>query len=114
MRIWDANTGAEIGDPLHGHDDPIYSVAFSPDGTRIVSGSLDETVRIWDATGRAQLQSYDHSVRYPTNSIIYGSTDHNLPTSGSPWGAQTSMDHQYHCNQQSFQGIFFTQPIISF
>jgi predicted NACHT family NTPase len=24
-------------------------VAFSPDGTRIVSGSVDETIRIWDA-----------------------------------------------------------------
>ena len=27
----------------------MSSVAFSPDGTRIVSGSNDNTVRLWDA-----------------------------------------------------------------
>ena len=27
----------------------MTSVAFSPDGTRIVSGSSDNTVRLWDA-----------------------------------------------------------------
>ena len=32
----------------------VTSVAFSPDGTRIVSGSYDNTVRVWDAaTGQA-------------------------------------------------------------
>src|ERR1700733_8569398 len=32
-----------------GHSGGVASVAFSPDGTRIVSGSSDTTVRIWDA-----------------------------------------------------------------
>jgi WD40 repeat protein len=32
----------------------VFSVAWSPDGTRIVSGSDDDTLRIWDAsTGKS-------------------------------------------------------------
>src|SRR5882762_4330533 len=34
---------------IEGHFGPIHSVAFSPDGMRIVSGSYDNTIRIRDA-----------------------------------------------------------------
>ncbi|KAI9460312.1 hypothetical protein HD554DRAFT_2134412 [Boletus coccyginus] len=33
-------------EPLRGHEGRILSVAFSADGTRIVSGSQDKTIRI--------------------------------------------------------------------
>ena len=30
------------------HSDVITSVAFSPDGSKIVSGSWDKTIKVWD------------------------------------------------------------------
>jgi hypothetical protein len=36
-----------LGLQLHGHTSLVNSVAFSPDGLRLVSGSFDGTARIW-------------------------------------------------------------------
>ncbi|WP_353259971.1 caspase family protein, partial [Prochlorothrix hollandica] len=36
---------------IQGHTANVYSVAFSPDGSRIVSGSSDNTIRLWDLQG---------------------------------------------------------------
>ena len=53
IRVWDAETGKIIIDPLKGHTDSVLSVSLSRDGKKIVSGSDDKTVRVWDAeTGK--------------------------------------------------------------
>ncbi|CAG7854330.1 SubName: Full=Uncharacterized protein {ECO:0000313/EMBL:KIO01502.1}; Flags: Fragment [Serendipita indica DSM 11827] len=65
IRLWDAKTGEPVGDPLRGHSSSVTAVAFSPDGSRIVSGSLDQTIRLWDAkTGEPvgdPLRGHSHS-----------------------------------------------------
>ena len=35
---------------LTGRSSCVFSVAYSPDGKHIVSGSVDETVKIWDSS----------------------------------------------------------------
>jgi hypothetical protein len=36
-----------VAEKTNAHSDLIRSVAFSPDGTKIVSGSLDRTIKVW-------------------------------------------------------------------
>ena len=35
------------------HSSFVFSVAFSPDGKTIVSGSADQTLKVWDAGASA-------------------------------------------------------------
>jgi len=41
---------------LEGHSGLVYSVAISADGMRVVSGSTDETVKIWDVETGAEVK----------------------------------------------------------
>jgi WD40 repeat protein len=51
-------SGAQI-QTLEGHTHYVRTVAFSPDGKNVVSGSTDNTVRIWDVASGAQIQTLE-------------------------------------------------------
>ncbi|MYG07753.1 hypothetical protein F4167_14285, partial [Candidatus Poribacteria bacterium] len=67
--IYDAQTGEEL-DLFVGHTDWISSVAYSPDGNTLASGSWDNTVRLWDTHTGEHIQTLTgHTGR--VNSIAY-------------------------------------------
>jgi hypothetical protein len=45
-RLWDMATG-KASATLVGHTDAVFAVAFSPYGTRVLTGSGDHTARLW-------------------------------------------------------------------
>ena len=72
---------------LTGHTEEVSSVAFSPDGKRIVTGSNDRTARLWDAaTGQEILALKGHtlwitSVAFSPDGkrIVTGAGDYSQP-----------------------------------
>jgi WD40 repeat protein/class 3 adenylate cyclase/tRNA A-37 threonylcarbamoyl transferase component Bud32 len=69
---------------LRGHGAAVCGVAFSPDGTRVVTCSFDKTAKVWDpATGKERLTLSGHSSRVTAvafspggDRIVTGSDDH--------------------------------------
>src|SRR6266446_7468100 len=43
---------------LKGHGAEVYSVAFSPDGKLLVTGSFDNTLKLWDVASGKELKTY--------------------------------------------------------
>ncbi|KAF8068740.1 hypothetical protein FPV67DRAFT_1760709 [Lyophyllum atratum] len=84
---WDAASGQLVPSEsapiavLEGHNSAVTSVSFSPDGSQIVSGSWDRTIRLW-TTGTyqpvASLEGHTHRVN-----IVCFSPDGKCIASGS-------------------------------
>jgi WD40 repeat protein len=81
---------------LLSHPASVCCAAFSPDETRIVSGSLDETVRVWDADSGTVLQTLKGhtspvlSVAFSPDGtrIVSGSNDQTVRV----WDAESGME----------------------
>jgi WD40 repeat protein len=88
---------------LEGHSASVNSVAFSPDGKQVVSGSDDNTVQLWDAATGAALQTLKghsasvSSVAFSPNNkqVVSGSDDNTVQLWDATTGAalQTLKGH---------------------
>ena len=54
-----------MANPHQGHTWTVTSVAFSPDGRHIVSGSWDQTIQVWDAADLAAAAQTSGQVANP-------------------------------------------------
>src|SRR5258708_34748124 len=53
VRLWDAYSGTHL-QTLTGDSGPVYSVAWSPDGSLLANGSFDGIIRLWERQGTQQ------------------------------------------------------------
>ncbi|CUA78547.1 putative WD repeat-containing protein alr2800 [Nostoc sp, PCC 7120] [Rhizoctonia solani] len=86
-QLWDVEKRTAASKPFRGHIHVVSLVRFTPDGSRLVSGSHDQTVRVWDVergtTIVGPLEGHTHAVRSialsPDGSqIVSGSGDCTL------------------------------------
>jgi transducin (beta)-like 1 len=57
IRLWDPQTGS-CKHVLQKHTEPVYSVAFSPDGQYLASGSFDHCLHIWSVRDGSLIKTY--------------------------------------------------------
>ena len=78
---------------LEGHTDDINSVAFSPDGQTLASGSGDDTIRLWNTNTGELIETFEGHTSYVTS--VAFSPDGQTLASGSGddtirlWNANT-------------------------
>ena len=104
VRLWELtpNTNTDTTDTtvsllpdttLLGHTDAVISVAYSPDGETLATGSADKTIRLWDASTGTHIKTLRGHVNW-VRSVAY-SPDGSTLASGSAdntvrlWDAST-------------------------
>ncbi|MDJ0705872.1 MAG: WD40 repeat domain-containing protein [Leptolyngbyaceae cyanobacterium MO_188.B28] len=86
---------------IAGHTSDVTSVAFSPDGQRVVSGSEDNTVRLWDLQGNAIGEPFQGHTSDVTS--VTFSPDGQTVVSGGADGTVRLSDLQGNAIGESFQ-----------
>jgi WD40 repeat protein len=65
VRLWDVATGKQLNQGKEtGHVNDVKVLAFRSDGRRLASGSLDQTVRLWDGVNGEPLATLEGHTNY--------------------------------------------------
>ena len=65
---------------LEGHDQTVWTVAFSTDGNYVATGGLDQTVKLWNATNGELVKTI--AVNFPAVSLAFSPEGNQLVTVG--------------------------------
>jgi WD40 repeat protein len=110
--IWDPKTGADVR-YLRGHTDVVWSIAFSPDSSKVVSGSEDKSLRIWSAEkGLQEFHINDHDC--PVYATVFSPHESIIGSSSSDrtvriWDAAKGQCKQIlHGHKHRVQSIAFS------
>jgi WD40 repeat protein/serine/threonine protein kinase len=79
VRLWDVQ-GAEMR-VLRGHSHPVYALAFSPDGQRLLGGTREgePALRLWDVETAAEIIAFGGRLGV-LNSICFSADGHKVVT----------------------------------
>lgn len=58
VKVWDVNVGKCLYN-LTKHNDPVYSISFSPNGEYLASGSFDRCLHIWSLKDGSLVKTYN-------------------------------------------------------
>ena len=76
-----SDTLAELA-TLKGHRGWVWGLAFSPDGRRLATGSLDSTVKLWDVETRQEVSSF-HGHAGLVTSVVFSPDGWTIASAGS-------------------------------
>ncbi|HEX2301333.1 MAG TPA: pentapeptide repeat-containing protein, partial [Pseudonocardiaceae bacterium] len=71
--------------PLTGHGGAVWAVAWSPEGTRLLTGSADTTARVWDASSGLPVGSLIVTLSDGEHAVFDAVTDRLVGASGGAW-----------------------------
>ena len=87
--MWNAATGERFG-PVLDYRQPIYAVAFSPDGRRVLTGGWSNSARLWDASTGEPIRSFQHKLTEPVRAVAFSPDGRMIVTGGADGLAQLS------------------------